>query len=132
MKPLTKRLIDFEKNHPAIEPYICEGTCEQCRKAGIFKWHWRARFFTRFGRICPAHVCDDCKNVARVIWMAKRNIYVNIGAEIWISTMLKILKEKGLIKEGELEEALAKSLKEYREGKFVKITIEDWIWFQSG
>jgi len=30
----------------------------------------------------------------------------NIGSEIWISTMLKILKNKGLIKDGEIEEAL--------------------------
>jgi len=55
----------------------------------------------------------------------KRKIYVNIGAEIWISTMLKILKKKGLIKEGELEEALAQSLKEYREGKFTSCIIRE-------
>lgn len=57
--------------------------------------------------------------------MAKREIYINIGAEIWISTMLKILKDKGLIKEGELEEALAKSLREFKDGKFTKVIIDD-------
>lgn len=54
-----------------------------------------------------------------------RKIYANIGAEIWISTMLKILKNKGLIKDGELEEAFAQSLKEYHEGKFVSIVIKE-------
>lgn len=57
--------------------------------------------------------------------MAKKDIYVNIGAEIWISTMLKILNKKGLIADGELEEELAKSLKDYREWKFTKVVIDD-------
>ena len=54
-----------------------------------------------------------------------KKYYVNIGVEIWISTMLKILKDKGLIKPGELEEAFAKSLKDYREGKFTSIIIKE-------
>ena len=54
-----------------------------------------------------------------------KTYYVNIGAEIWISTMIKILKDKGLIKNGELEEAFAKSLKEYHEGKFTSVIIKD-------
>lgn len=57
--------------------------------------------------------------------MAKRDIYVSVGAEIWISTLLKIMKKKGLIEEGELEKELAQSLKEFRDGKFTKVIIDD-------
>jgi len=51
--------------------------------------------------------------------------YTNISAEIYISAMLKILKEKGIIKEGEFEEAFARSLQEYHEGRFVEVQIGD-------
>jgi len=64
---IPEALKDFEKSHPGIEPYTCMGTCEQCRKQGIFQWHSRARFFKRFGRICFAHICDDCNDIIEVI-----------------------------------------------------------------
>jgi hypothetical protein len=51
--------------------------------------------------------------------------YVNISAEIYISAMLKILKAKGIIKEGEFEEAFAQSLSDYHEGKFTSVEIKD-------
>jgi dTDP-4-amino-4,6-dideoxygalactose transaminase len=51
--------------------------------------------------------------------------YTNISAEIYISAMLKILKEKGIIKDGEFEEAFAQSLQDYHEGKFVAVEIKD-------
>ena len=51
--------------------------------------------------------------------------YTNISVEIYISAMLKILKEKGIIKEGEFEVAFAKSLDEYHQGRFVAVEIED-------
>jgi hypothetical protein len=52
-------------------------------------------------------------------------IYTNIGAEIYISAMLKILKRKGIIKDNEFEEVFAESLQEYRDGKFIKMEVNE-------
>ena len=51
--------------------------------------------------------------------------YTNISAEIYISSMLKILKEKGIIKDGEFEKAFARSLEEYHQGRFIEVEIKD-------
>ena len=57
--------------------------------------------------------------------MLERKYYVNEVFEIWISSFLKILKKKGLIDKGELEEAFVQSLKEYREDKFSSVTLKE-------